>query len=553
MDGIPTTPASPLQQNDWRLPEIQELTNTTDSATTTSDATIPATSQGGNSRRGVSRRKLLVGAGAGAVGLGLLGSGAVAFIEHQPSGILGALFHQDAAQIGHLLRRAGFGASPKNLETYLPLGVVGTLDKLLNFGDVANAALDARLQALHLDFTQRSDLIRWVVLRMIYSERPFEEKMTLFWHGVLTSSLVRIGLKPRRRFLIQQNQTLRAKCMGRFDDLVHAMTIDPAMLYWLDGRASFRDSPNENYSRELMELFTMGIGNYTQDDVHQGALALTGWIVKDDGAHFVPERHYDRPVTFLGQTGPMAVEDIVRLVCAHPATGMHLARRMWSFFVYDNPSPQDLKPLADAYYQHDHSIAAMVRAMFTAPAFTSAKAYRARVKSPLEFVVGAIRSLGLETDGVALPDLLTTMGQVPLEPPSVAGWPGDGASPVWMSTQTWITRINFADVLVRVAAGGKPPKGVHTRLTSSNAQVAIQQTISEQKIASADDLVRYYVALLLDNTLDASRRAVLADALTKSPIRGGATLTLAGGARISAGATAEMLYLLMSLPEYQMN
>jgi uncharacterized protein DUF1800 len=506
---MPTTPATSLQRNDWRLPEIQMPTGTTDSATTTRDPTVPATSQAGSPRRGVSRRKLLVGAGAGAVGLGLLGSGAVAFIEHQPSGVLGALFHQDGAQIGHLLRRAGFGASPQELEAYLPLGVAGTLDKLLNFGDVANAALDARLQALHLDFTQRADLIRWVVLRMIYSERPF--------------------------------------------DLVHAMTIDPAMLYWLDGRASFRDSPNENYSRELMELFTMGIGNYTQDDVHQGALALTGWIVKDDGAHFVPERHYDRPVTFLGQTGPMAVEDIVRLVCAHPATGTHLARRMWSFFVYDNPSPQDLKPLADAYYQHDHSIAAMVHALFTAPAFTSAKAYRARVKSPLEFVVGAIRSLGLETDGVGLPDLLSTMGQVPLEPPSVAGWPGDSASPVWMSTQSWITRINFADVLVRVAAGGKPPKGVHTRLTSSNAQSAIQQTISEQKIASADDLVRYYVALLLDNALDAIRRAVLADALTKSPIRGGATLKLAGGENISAGAAAEMLYLLMALPEYQMN
>ena len=549
VDAVDTVPRP---QGGWQLPVIQPTQADMPSGMI-DDATIPAASHGKLPRRGPSRRQVLVGAGAGAVALGLLGTGAAAFLTHQQAASPATLYASDAAQIGHLLRRAGFGFSPADLTDYLSLGVSGSIDRLLNFASVSNAVLDARLKSLNLNFTNRQDLVRWVVLRMIYSQRPFEEKLTLFWHGVLTSSFTKIGGATRLPFMIQQNQMLRAKGMGRFDDLMHAITIDPAMLYWLDGHLSSGRSPNENYSREMMELFTMGIGNYTQDDVHQGALALTGWVVRDDGAHFVPARHYTGGVSFLGQSGPMIVDDVVKLICAHPATGLHLAHRMWSFFVYDNPSPQDLKPLADAYYQHDHSIAAMVRAMFSSPVFFSAQAYRARVKSPLEFLVGAIRALGLETNAVGLVNVLSIMGQVPLDPPNVAGWPGDGASAAWMSTQAWITRINFTDLMVAIAGGAHPKGGPKINLTSSGGQAAIQQAITRQKIASADDLVRYYVAVLLDNMLDTSRRAVLADALTNSPIQGGATFTLAGGKKISAAATVEMLYLLMSLPEYQMN
>jgi hypothetical protein len=545
---VDATEAHPRSASNWQLPEVQPPT-----AGITDDVTIPVAPPRRAPRHGVSRRTVLIGAGAGAVGLGLLGTGAAAFLTHQQPPGPATLVANDASQIGHLLRRAGFGSSPADFKRYLSLGVSGSIDQLLNFPKVSNAALDARLNTLNLQVTNRQDLIRWVLLRMIYSQRPFEEKLTLFWHGVLTSSFSKIGGSTHLPFMIQQNQLLRAKGLGRFDDLMHAVTIDPAMLYWLDGRLSSGRSPNENYSRELMELFTMGIGNYTQDDVHQGALALTGWVVRADGAHFVPSRHYNGLVTFLGHSGPMTVDDVIRIVCAHPATGMHLARRMWSFFVYDNPSPQDLKPLADAYYGHDHSIAAMVRAMFSSPAFFSAQAYRARVKSPLEFVAGAIRALGLETNAAGLATVLDAMGQIPLDPPNVAGWPGDGMSGAWMSTQAWVTRINFTDLIVSIAAGAHPKGGPKINLTTKDGTSAIQQVIVQQKITSADALVDYYVAVLLDNSLDPGRRAVLADALTRSPIHDGATFTLAGGMKVSAAATAEMLYLLMSLPEYQMN
>lgn len=555
VDAIDAVETVPLASRDWRLPEIQPPDGRPDEET----IRLSPQDHTPRPRRGVSRRRLLVGAGAGAVGMGLLGTGAAAFLAHQqaasPTDAANVANHHDldTARIGHLLRRLGFGPSPDHLRDYLDLGVSGTLDRLLNFSKVSNDALDKRLRSFNFNFTRNQDIMRWGLLRMIFSQRPFEEKMTLFWHGVLTSSFTKTGGTEGLPFIVKQDELLRAKGLGRFDDLMHAITIDPSMLFWLDGHLSSGKSPNENYAREMMELFAMGIGNYTQNDVHQGSLALTGWVVKAGGSAFVPARHYTGSVTFLGHTGPMTVDDVVRIVCAHPATGAHLAHRMWRFFVYDNPSPQDIQPLADAYYKSNHSIMAMVRAMVSSPAFFSAQAYRARVKSPLEFVVGAIRSLGLTTNASGLANVLTMMGQIPFAPPNVAGWPGDGASAAWMSTQSWITRINFVNLAANAAGRASARPRATINLLSPDGETAIQRAISQQKLASADDLVRYYVGVLLDGALDSGRRAVLAETITNSSITGAPTYTLAGGKKISAAATAEMLYLLMSLPEYQMN
>src|SRR5690348_6909267 len=185
---LDATDTIPRAGSNWQLPEIQPQT-----PGITDDRTIPISSPGKAPRRGVSRRKVLIGAGAGAVGLGLLGTGAAAFLARQQSASPATLYADDAAKVGHLLRRAGFGSSPADLRQYLSLGVSGALDKLLNFSGVSTTALDARLNSLNLNFTNRQDLIRWVLLRMIYSPRPFEEKLTLFWHGVLTSSFTKIG------------------------------------------------------------------------------------------------------------------------------------------------------------------------------------------------------------------------------------------------------------------------------------------------------------------------------------------------------------------------
>lgn len=503
-------------------------------------------------RKGISRRAALIGTGA--LGVGAVGAGVGAVLIHRLTPSVD-LFSADAGRISHLLRRAGFGPSTADIADYLDAGVDGSIDRLLSPSSIANAALDKRLAGLNLDFTTANDAMRWFLLRMIYSARPLEEKLTLFWHGVLTSSLGKLGGKANYPLMIQQNELLRAKGMGRFDELLGAITVDPAMLYWLDGRLSVGNSPNENYSREMMELFAMGLGNYTQDDVHQGALALTGWLVRDGKSVFVPRRHYSGTVNFLGHSGKMDVGDVVKIVAAHPATGKHLASRMWSFFVYDNPSADDLQPLVDAYYHNDHNIGVMVRAMLKSPAFFSTKAYRARVKSPMEFLVGAMRGLGLKTTGTGMTGTFTSLGQIPFEPPNVAGWPGDKASPAWISTQAWLTRVNFINLLAAAATGTTPKsakRATSPNLTAAGSHPPVQEVIDQRKINTPTELADYYIASLLDNQIDASHRAVLHDAVSQTSTSG-SSFTLASGTKVPAASVRQMLYLLMSAPEYQMN
>ena len=502
-------------------------------------------------KRGVSRRAVLIGAGAGAVGIGAIGAGLGFALTQSKSASQANIFSSESARIGHLLRRAGFGPSPSDYGDYLSAGFSGSVDRLLNPSSVSDT-LDARLNAMSFDFTKAPEVVRWALLRMLYSKRPLEEKMTFFWHGVLTSSFRKIGGKQNYQLLIQQYNLLREKGLGKFDDLIYAISGDPAMLWWLDGRLSTGHAPNENYARELMELFTMGIDTYTQDDVHQGALALTGWTIRGGKGIFAPSRHYNSPVTFLGQTGNLGLSDVVKLVCAHPTTAHHVAWRMWSFFVWENPTDSDLKPLVDAYNNHDHNISAMVRAMLTSSAFSSQKAYRARIKSPTEFLVGAIRNLGLTTNGKNLPGLLDAMGQLPLDPPNVSGWDGDKISSAWLSTGAWMARVNFINALVASASGVSASGNRTGQGTGQASASGIQQVIDGRKIGKAADLADYYVAALLDNQLDDSRRSVLRDAVTQST-PGSQTLTLAGGTKLSALAARNMLYLLMSMPEYQMN
>jgi uncharacterized protein (DUF1800 family) len=453
--------------------------------------------------------------------------------------------------VNHLLRRAGFGPTPTDLGQYLALGLSDAVDRLLNFSSVQDE-LNSRLAAQTFDETNPTELMREWLLRMIYSKRPLEEKMTLFWHGVLTSSFRDVGGKTHYSYMKQQNDLLRKMGMGRFDDLMAAITVDSAMLWYLNGRQSTGNSPNENYARELMELFTMGIqgakgnDNYSQNDVHQGALALAGWAEKDGKSQFVPNRAYKGQVTFLGHTGNLEMKDVIQLVCAHPSTGRHLAFRMWSFFVYENPSESDLQPLADAYYKSNHSIGAMVKAMLTSPAFFSDKAYKARIKSPIEFVVGAIRGLGLETDGKKLPQALANLGQTIYDPPNVSGWDGDKVSASWLSTQTWMTRVNFINSLV-VASGGATTKG------GDASGTALQKLITDHQLKTPEEVLDFHIAVLADSHLADDRRTLLSTTLTQGATTGPSLTLAGGGGKLSSLRLRETLYTMMSLPEYQMN
>ncbi len=344
--------------------------------------------------KSVARRKFMGKSLAGLIATGgAVTLGGVALGEWLSHGGLNAQNHGPVAsevQTGHLLRRAGFGATADELSTYSNLGYQGAVDRLLNYQQVDDSAMERRLQALNLNFNAAQDQQRWWLLRMAWTQRPLLEKMTLFWSGVLTSSFRKVGGPRAFIRILNQNNFLRAHAFDTFDNILLGITADPAMLFYLDLTKSTKAHPNENYARELMELFTVGVQNYTQPDVFAGAAALTGWHINGvASSRYYPNDHNTLPVRFMGQTGSFDYRDIVRILANHPATPWFIGRRLFSFFVYENPSNDDLKPLVDAYVQSKHNMGAVMRALLLSPQFSSAQAYRSRVKSPIEFTVGA--------------------------------------------------------------------------------------------------------------------------------------------------------------------
>lgn len=497
-------------------------------------------------RRGVriSRRTLLIGAGI--AGMGGVAAAAGLTIHHLASSSPSSSgAPESAAQVGHLLRRAGFGAAPGDLAIYEPLGVEGAADRLLNFQHIPNTVMEQKIAAANFNFSTIQDQQRWWLTRMVYTTHPLEEKMTLFWHGLLTSSWRKVGGKQGYPLIQQQNEFLRKNAFGRFDDLLSGITIDPAMLIWLDGLNSRKGKPNENFAREEMELFSMGIGNYTQQDIQESARALTGWTINRQTlqAEFRPQFHDDGTKIFLGQTGNFDYKDIARIICANPATPKFLARRIFRFFAYENPSDADLQPLIAAYNSSNHNIGAMMRALLTSPAFYSPQAYRARIKSPVEFVVGAFRNLGLgglEQANRGLLGALVIMGQELFDPPNVAGWPGDQASANWINTGAWMTRVNAVNGLVAYMANSP---AFATRL---------QNDVQSQHIDTPAKFVDYVLLQLVDGQIDSARRQMLIDYVTGNNGTGGGTLRLSGGQNLSGNSVRGLYYLVMSMPEYHL-
>jgi uncharacterized protein DUF1800 len=450
-----------------------------------------------------------------------------------------------STQIGHLLRRAGFSATPDELAMYGKLGFTGAVDRLLNYKQVPDDDMENRLKALNISLNSPINQQRWWLLRMAWTQRPLLEKMTLFWHGVLTSSFHKVGGPRAYMRMIIQNQFLRNHAFDTFDNILLGLTSDPAMLFYLDLTKSRRNSQNENYARELMELFTLGLGHYTQRDVFEGAAALTGWHVRGLTSRYYPQDHNDLVKTYLGHTGNLDYKDVIDILANHPATPWFISRKLFTFFVYENPSTDDLKPLVDTYVQSGHNIGAVMRTLLLSSQFSSAKAYRGRIKSPVEFTVGAYRALGVNGDGTGLPAITTLMGQTLFDPPNVAGWPGDKVSALWLNSGTWMTRLNYIDLLL---ARGTTARG------GSTAPVDLQNVVDTHHLNSPEQFVDHFSSFLVDGNLDSDRRAQLLDYFTApAGRRGGNPITLAGGKSYLLGRVRGTLYLMMASPEYQLN
>jgi len=455
-------------------------------------------------------------------------------------------------QIGHLLRRAGFGATPDDINTYRGYGFTGAVDRLINYQQVSDDAMENRLKSLNLNFSIQggaavTNMQRWWLLRMAWTQRPLVEKMTLFWHGLLTSSFHKVGGNKAYGRVMAQNQFFRDHAFDTYDNILLGIISDPAMLVYLDLTKSKKNAPNENFARELMELFTLGLGHYTQQDVYQGAAALTGWHVKGSTtqSHYVEQDHNNLTKTYLGQTGNLDYKDVVRLLANNPATPWFLCRKLFTFFVYENPSNNDLQPLVDMYVKSGHNIGAVMRTLLLSPQFASQKAYRARVKSPAEFVAGMYRALDIQGNGKGLEYMTTTMGQTLFDPPNVAGWPADKVSALWLNSGTWMSRMNAIDTLV---SGSR-----NTQAKNINA-VDIQALVNANHIDSPERFVDFFSAVLLDGVIEKDRRAQFIAYFTQqSASKSGVSITLANSKKYPLSNVRGTLYLMLASPEYQLN
>ncbi len=503
----------------------------------------------------MSRRKLFGIAAATGVGVAAIAGGGVALEQAWQNGALNFLPNAPIAgsmQIGHLLRRAGFGATSADINTYRGYGFAGAVDRLLNYQQVSDDAMENRLKSLNLDFSITSgaavaNMQQWWLLRMAWTQRPLLEKMTLFWHGLLTSSYRKVGGKNAYGRTMVQNQFFRTHAFDTYDNILTGIVSDPAMLVYLDLTTSHKNAPNENFARELMELFTLGVGHYTQQDVYQGAAALTGWHVKGHAtqSHYVTQDHNDLTKTYLGHTGNLDYKDVVNILANHPATPWFLSRKLFTFFVYENPSNDDLQPLVDTYVKSGHNIGAVMKTLLLSPQFASQKAYRARIKSPSEFVAGTYRALDVQSSGKGLENMTAIMGQTLFDPPNVAGWPADKVSALWLNSGTWMSRLNYIDALV---SGGRIAQA------RKFGSVDIQGLVNANHIDSPEHFVDFFNAVLLDGIVDKDRRAQFISYFTQQNVgKSGTSITLTNGKNYPVSNVRGTLYLILASPEYQLN
>jgi uncharacterized protein (DUF1800 family) len=370
-----------------------------------------------------------------------------------------------------LLTRTGFGATDAEIRALAPLSRSQAVSQLLNASTTVAVtpppadltddsyarrpgkdATPEERKAFQRDQAKAGLQLRgWWVQEMLVTPSPLTERMTLFWHNHFVSSQQKVRLA---RLLYAQNVTLRANALGNFGDLLHAASKDPAMVLYLDSAQNRKGTPNENFAREVMELFTLGEGHYTEQDVKEAARAFTGWSIDRDTGQFVfrPRLHDDGMKTVLGNTGNFNGDDVLNILLKQPSTAQFVTAKLWREFVSPNPDPQDVARIAGHFRASNYDIKVVLRDLLTDDAFYARSNRASLTKSPVDVVVGTLHTLEI-APAQALPFAVATagMGQNLFSPPNVKGWPG-GES--WVNTNTLLARKQF---LQRIAQADKAP------------------------------------------------------------------------------------------------
>jgi uncharacterized protein (DUF1800 family) len=360
----------------------------------------------------------------------------------------------------HLHRRAAFAATWDEIQRDLKDGPRASIDRLLAGASRRQgvpAEFEATAQLLADAAVNSNDpgrLKAWWVYRMLYGPDPLGERLTLLWHNHFATSNLKV---ENPAFMRRQNELFRKLGRGPFGELLSAVVHDPAVLVWLDAPSNRKGHPNENLARELMELFSLGVGHYTEADVKEAARALTGWGVEEDTFTDVPARHDPGEKTILGHTGPWTGDDLVRLVLEHPATPRRLAWRVCEQLLGEKPlRSADVGALADGLRAHNLDMGWAVETVLRSRAFFAEETLGNRVLGPVEHVIGAARALELfdpPSSTLVLAEWTARLGQDLFYPPNVGGWPGGRA---WLTTRALVGRANYAAALIEGRAVGRP-------------------------------------------------------------------------------------------------
>ena len=471
----------------------------------------------------------------------------------------------DLALMAHFLRRAGFGATRDELEHYVTQGYDATVEAFLHPEDAPSALEDEDLiRRYHVDENSlmliESCQTYWLY-RMVNTRRPLEEKMALLWHGVFATGYTKLN-QPKA--ILNQIDLFRRYGLGNFRTLLLQVSRDPAMLFWLDNKDNHKDAVNENYGREILELFTMGGGNYTEADVRQCSRAFTGWTIRNAALHaarvsrdsvwpygrldwqfqYRADDHDDGAKTFLGQTGALNGEEVIDIICRQPATARFVARHLYNFFVADEPPvpawqtvpPRDseaLALLAQALHESSYDLRSVLRVLFHADFFKQAAF--AKIKSPADLVVSTVRATGGHRfpalEDVQLAMDMGAMGQQLLDPPSVEGW---HTGQEWINTATLMARVNFA---ARQFADVDKP-GVHAIIERLRAQGPT--LLPEQLVEACLDLIGPLAVA------ESTRQELVTHVAAAGDVHFGADEAVA------VGRIRDLLQLIVAMREYQL-
>ncbi len=486
-------------------------------------------------------------------------------------------------QARHLLWRAGFGGTPGQIRTLATMGVEDAVALLVNTTNAAspepvasdrfsadimrplteeerrqyraaqqsrdeNALAQFRLrrqQQQRTDRRQIADLQRWWLERMIETPRPLEEKMTLFWHGHFATGYRKI---ENSYHMFQQNQMFRANALGNFGALLGGIVRDPAMLGYLDNQLNRRAAPNENLAREIMELFALGEGNYTENDIKEGARTLTGYGFEGNDFVFSQNQHDTGSKRLFGRSGNFDGEDFVEIILSQRACSEFIAKKIYEFFVAEVPTDRRdpaydpivsvIKQMARTLVQNKYQLAPMLTELFESEHFYSPRFVCEQIKSPVQLVVGAVRSLNTPVRDLGiLNDALNLMGQQLFEPPSVAGWSG-GRS--WINTSTLFVRQNILTFLLT----GKTPSGYDplARVERHESTALLSDLAQVQPGADRDatQVAAYLARFTLGPNPSPERLRLLNEFVETT------------GARVTPDTVTGMLALITAMPEYQL-